>query len=493
MKRQRALFVTVLLAAAFAMTALCSMSSPLYPTNIWGDANCLLTVGRAMRAGRVLYRDIYEQKGPLLYFAHMLCACVSDTSFFGVYLMESLCCFAFLLAAVRFLRRRVGRAALPGALLIAACILSSGTFVRGDSAEEFCLPLAMAALCVFDGGAQKGAMSLARLFVLGLLAGLVAAVKFTLLGIFLGLCLAAGLMALRRGGMRLAGKSAGVFLLGMALPVLPWMLYFLSRGALPDFLTAYVYNNIFLYAGEARMNLREWAQSFRQGILWALPCLIGLPFFLSDRKEPGFARLGAGAAFCLQLMAVLLPGRVWQYSALAVSPFAVWGVLPAARGIRAALCRLRAKGILPPAGRGILSFAISAALSFTLCGFATPNAFLRGVSLSDTAQGRLAEKIPKGSSLLQYKFLDDGLYLACGAIPEEKYFVLLNVRLLEMRDALDEAVDEGRPDYVLTSYDPLPKRFSRYELVATDLGFLDSNRPRKDLYLYRRKEGGGGD
>ena len=104
-KRRQAFYSAwILLAAACCMTALCSMSSPLYPINIWDDANCLLTVGRAMRAGKVLYRDIYEQKGPLLYFAHWVAACVSEDSFFGVYLLESLCVFGFLAAAARLLR-----------------------------------------------------------------------------------------------------------------------------------------------------------------------------------------------------------------------------------------------------------------------------------------------------------------------------------------------------------------------------------------------------
>ena len=46
--------------AAAALLTLCSMCSPLYPLNIWVDPNCLMTVGRAMKHGSVLYRDIYE-------------------------------------------------------------------------------------------------------------------------------------------------------------------------------------------------------------------------------------------------------------------------------------------------------------------------------------------------------------------------------------------------------------------------------------------------
>ena len=127
-------------------------------------------------------------------------------------------------------------------------------------------------------------------------------------------------------------------------------------------------------------------------------------------------------------------------------------------------------------------------VSLALCAAFSPNAFLRGVPLSDTAQGRLAAQVEPGSSLLQYKFLDDGLYLTTGTLPSERFFVLLNVDLPEMKQELDRYVAEGEPDYVLTVYDELPERFDRYRLVATDVGYLDNNKPNKAFYLYRRLE-----
>ena len=60
-KRERALALTCCAAMAALMLLFTSQCSPLYPINVWGDANCLLTVGRVMKRGGVLYRDIYEQ------------------------------------------------------------------------------------------------------------------------------------------------------------------------------------------------------------------------------------------------------------------------------------------------------------------------------------------------------------------------------------------------------------------------------------------------
>ena len=108
MKKERGLALAACAALAALMLLFASQCSPLYPINLWDDANCLLTVGRVMRRGGVLYRDIYEQKGPLLYLIHALAACISDTSFWGVYVLEIPALTAALYAAYRLLRLRTG-------------------------------------------------------------------------------------------------------------------------------------------------------------------------------------------------------------------------------------------------------------------------------------------------------------------------------------------------------------------------------------------------
>ena len=50
---------------------------------------------------------------------------------------------------------------------------------------------------------------------------------------------------------------------------------------------------------------------------------------------------------------------------------------------------------------------------------------------------------------MQYNHLDDGLYLTSGALPQQKYFVRLNVALDEMDQELDRYVREGIPDLSL--------------------------------------------
>lgn len=52
------------LVTAFAGLMICSRSSFLYPYNDWNDANSYFTMGKGMMNGLVIYRDLYDQKGP---------------------------------------------------------------------------------------------------------------------------------------------------------------------------------------------------------------------------------------------------------------------------------------------------------------------------------------------------------------------------------------------------------------------------------------------
>ena len=65
------------MAVGFAMIAICSRTSFLYPFMDGVDQNCFMTVGKGMMNGLVPYRDLFEQKGPLLYFLHGLAWLVS--------------------------------------------------------------------------------------------------------------------------------------------------------------------------------------------------------------------------------------------------------------------------------------------------------------------------------------------------------------------------------------------------------------------------------
>ena len=92
------LFIVALINCSFL-----SQSSPLYPLNYWDDVNSYVTVSRAIVAGKVLYKDIFDHKGPILHFMNVPFSMFNHQSYIGVYILEIIFCFCWLALALKIM------------------------------------------------------------------------------------------------------------------------------------------------------------------------------------------------------------------------------------------------------------------------------------------------------------------------------------------------------------------------------------------------------
>ena len=73
---------------AFILLLLCSKCSFLYPFNGWDDFNSFYTLASSWANGLIPYRDLFEQKGPLLYLIFMIGYFISPGKFTGMFILE---------------------------------------------------------------------------------------------------------------------------------------------------------------------------------------------------------------------------------------------------------------------------------------------------------------------------------------------------------------------------------------------------------------------
>lgn len=495
------LYALLLAAAALLFTSKCS---PLYPLNDWPDANVFLSAGKGMLEGRVMYRDLYDHKGPLLFALHALCALVSSGSFFGVWLMEIALFTAFLLIAHRLLCLYCDELTAAWALpLLAVMLLTSLSFQMGDSAEELALPMMLWPLYRLMRSLRKedGHTTRCQLIVTGFLLGCVFWLKFTLVGIPAAVCLMLAFLGLRREGIRGAVKDIGRMLLGFALSTLPWVLQYALQGALLPMLKTYLYDNLFLYAGAAEPltffgQLKAIAKSvlswLRDNPGYTLPLLVGAVWMLLDRDHRPREKVTWALCGLLGLITVFFGGRYYLYYG-----FAFGAMVPlffAAVLGRWARCRV-AKGSAP-AGEAAAAAPRSpraaaavlaglTVLSLVLCPVLSPNKPFEQPAKEELMQYRFAAVMEpyEDATLLNYGFLDWGFYTAAQTAPHLKYYHLANMPLPELHAEQERYVLEGLSDFVVTRA-PLKEELSAlYTLADTcpapeGLWFTD-------VYLYR--------
>ncbi len=495
-KKETGKRVGICLGISLIFLAVCSKSSFLYPINDWEDANIFFTVGKSIVQGKVLYRDVFDHKGPLLYFLHSLAYLVSRDSFLGMYGIEVFAFTAYLLAVYRTLRLYVKKNILLVLPLLAAAILSSKSFCHGDSAEELCLPLVAwslyASLRYFKIRYPKE-MDYRELFLHGVLAGCIMLVKFTLLGFHFAWMFMIFLSCLFQGKVRRGVLSGLVFVGGMAVTTIPFLLYFGINGALDSWFTVYFYNNVFVYsnlekqalAGQIKGMLKMLEEAFVFNWKYSVFTILGVLWLMFKKGVSGAWEKWNLWALCICTALGISWGIVYMhpYYPLILSVFACLGWIPV-------LKRLEERAEAVSGGRHFdkkyLAFAVAAAFSL-LFAWKTGNYTDEiGRRKEDTVQYQFREIIleTKNPSLLNFGFMDGGFYTVCDILPPCKYFCKTNMPGSEWIDVQLTLIGYGMVDYIVTMDHPLAEEYKKYELAAEADGYYEKKV--HTYYLYRK-------
>ncbi len=487
--------LSVLFISAVSVITLCSKSSPLYPFNNWDDANCFLTVGRSLLRGRVLYRDIFEQKGPLLYFLQALCALISPDSFLGVWLLEIIACFLFLAVAYRMLLLFCPKGAVAVMLPMAVCIYSSGAMSHGGSVEELCLPCA--AYCFYVGlealMKRQAQIPLHKCFLLGVTAGIVLWIKFSLLGIYIGFAIFFIAYYCKEKRLRELLRALGGAFGGLGAASVTVVVYFLRYGALQDLYEVYFYDNLFLYSVKSGGNILS-------GLLTNL--LFGL-LSMVENNAAVFALIVLGGIYAagkqryVLLYHLLLcvssyffiysGGRHYQYYSFILCVFVPLGFVP----VYYLLQELRGE---KPFSRTVKRLGAGGlylvCMGLALC--VSPNTYMLRYQKEDLPQYAFREIMQQEDhpTLLNYGFLDGGFYTVSGIDPTCKYFCGLNLPYDPIKKTQDEFVRNGETDFVVTKGHGLtPYHQIHYECVGF-CRFETEAGQYTDYYLFRRRKTG---
>jgi hypothetical protein len=468
-------FFCVLISTVFL--AICSKSSFLYPFNDWGDANCFLTVGKSLLRGKVLYRDIFDQKGPLLYLIHGFAGAISNNSFLGVYIVEVICFSCFLWVSAKIIRLYLPvKSAYFMLPIIAAIILSSPALCHGDSAEELCLPsvaVSIYSLLRYYKLEYPAVISYKQVLLNGVIAGCILLIKFNLLGFQLVWILSIVLVCLIQKKLGRAVKTTLVFLSGIIALLLPWLIYFFLNHALGDFYMSYFYDNIFVYSKISELTIFDHLFgrlfnimiAFLENFQFSLFIIIGLAALLITQKYLK-SLIGRLSLFigCLALMAGIFAGDIaYQYYGLLLSVFSVFGLIFIVDLIYS---KLRSHPI--KSAVWYLSVIAVTGLSLVFAWFSSPNIYLIGERREDMAQYKFKAIIMQTDhpTLLNYGFLDFGEYTICNIDPTCKYFCGLNIRLPEIQASQDAFINEKKIDYVLTRNSVPPFILKNYSVVS---------------------------
>lgn len=436
-KKHRRIFLCLVF--GFCTIGILSMTSPLYSYNPWADANIYLTTTRQMLRGKMLYRDVFDHKGPYLYLIHIPAVMISQWSFTGVYVIESLSASAFAWISLKTVHAETKKKAL---LALIGCFAVYGTvaFAHSDSAEEYCLPLLMASFY---------ALETENYFLAGVMAGCVFWTKMTMCSYYIGWYI----VMLVQYGMNAVRKTPKI-IAGLAISSAPAIAMFaLQPKVLWD---GYFASNI-LY-GLSGVAARHFSLPVRlYGILSdfceiIFPFLMTLNVIVADRKR----RFSVLVTWLFLLIPILYVNPyMGQYYYLAATFYApLWAGIKTEKGARHII---------------EASVVVFALVTGNVSSMGKPVAQMKFVRIMKKDSGRV----------LEYGMQDYGFYTLMHQNPSDRYFFTPNMKKSDIEKAQQKALKSRKYKYVVTE----ENIGTPYKKIAT--AELDHKGIGEYFYLYK--------
>jgi len=434
---------------SLAIMMIYTSSSTLYVTNPWVDSNSFMTMGRGIWYGLVPYRDLFEQKGPILYFMHTIGYLLSPGQFWGVYVLQS---FAMTINIIYFYKTArlflAERIAFTLSFFVPVMILNT-YFHYGNSAEEFALPAIFILLyTIFKTKRQEEfSFSNKELFAQGALLSYVFWIKYSLIGGWVAFILFyAGYLLIKKEFTKLwHGLLFGIGgFLSVSLPIL---IYFAINRALFYLFDVYFVINMTTYAQGGTPFIRLFEairillEVYRNYLFVSLITIIGLGILIYTKRLVKDKKIQAMLllVFLGTGMLQYYGGIAFHYYFLIMTPFislGIWGIakLLADKKLifpeqwtRSTLwLTLASAFILPLSGNNNIThshlFPQNDYIQIEHWQNTSPNSGL-------TAQQYFAQIINEvpNATLLNYGFLDGGFYLAANILPSNRFMMINNI------------------------------------------------------------------
>lgn len=489
------------LVLSFWLLLFASKNSFLYPLNDWVDANAFFTVGKSMMNGVVPYRDLFEQKGLLLYVIYGIGYLLSNKSFHGVFVIEVLFFAVFLYYVHKiielFLDKKYSYVILP---ILGFFITTSFAFTHGGSAEEFCFPFFAITLYTFLKYFKEDEISNKEIFLNGFLAGCVFLIKYTLLGFWFSFMMFLFFAMVRRKEFRKSLLSCGWFLLGMFSPIAVALVYFVATKSLGAFIECYFTINMTAY-NVTELPLIEKIIQIYTGMIGSLLnnglivffSIIFVPLFvvnLKIEKEGKFALVGM---VLITILGLFWGMHFYRYYMLPMFVFMILAFVSIG---------LYFKDFMDKVHKMKYSFVLYIMIFLGMIGLTWYNANYREMILMDKSemfQFKYADYISHydNPTLLNMAYLDGGLYTTTGIVPNTRFFEVQNIPYDKFPDNLDEmrkAVENKEVLFILyytrEDIDYIKKNdgyiFDNYEFVFDDIYYCEHEEYR--AFLFQAKE-----
>lgn len=467
-----------------------SKSSPFYPFNDWVDANAFLTVGKSMAKGIIPYKELFEQKGPVLYFIFMLASLISNTSFIGVFFFEIMFMtftlyFCYLIAKL-FLDSKTSVLLLPIFLVL---ITTTGSFTHGSSCEEFMFLWQAITLYYFIRHFKKKEMNYKEFIIVGFISGLVLLIKYTSLGMWFAFQAIMFFSYIKKKDYKKGILSCLYFLLGMFIPMLITLIYFGINNGIKDFINVYFVINMTSYGKSVSLIerpfyiLTTFFETLGGNSILVISLVIAYPILVFKLSLKKIEKIYLIILFFLTLIGVFYGLKGYVYYVLPVIFFIIISLVALFDFINKSFVKRNYKILMGV----ILLFSFTGSYIFS------NNRYYHDYEKTELLQYQFAKEINKDpdATIVNMGFLDWGIYTMADIYPSTYFFEQQNFKyeyFPDNRDAFASYIINKSTKYIVyikqnqgENFIEEEKLFENYDMIIGETPFYFEN---DDFYAF---------
>ncbi len=433
--------------------------SPLLKMNGFTDINVLFTIGRGIISGKKLYTELFDHKGPILYFIYALCSLISKTSYFGIFIIETICLSIYL-----YYSEKIAKLLFNKTYFLYICfsgliyVISNAFNLGGGTAEEFFLPIFQITnyICL-NRIIHKESFIPKDCILIGIFACLSFLTKFTLTGYYLGLAICLIIYQYTANKNKILSCVFYTFV-AFIITFCITSIYFVLNHNLNDFIDTYFLFNLFNYQGVSKniflqilSQFNQYSFYFKKNIIFCSLSFLGLFYVISHYKK--------------------------SYITLFIlSTFLMWNLFTFLN------CSMRVSYYVLPIGIYIIfsakiideiRFSKLIYTIFTLYFIFTSSNHLYTNNLSDDYVQFDFANIIGDSSFTIYREFDCGFFFAAQQTPSCKYFTEVNGNIEDYDSNTLSCIEDNKIEYIVSGDPDL--KLDNYTLIKS----------RNNFYLYK--------
>lgn len=484
---------------SFLLLLFCSKMSPLYPINEWSDVNLYFNIGKAIFSGRTLYTEAFDHKGPLIFFIYGIGYVISNSSFFGVYLIQAILWSVMICCGYLTARLYVDKIyAFAVALIFPLFVLSHSS--EGGSAEEFILVFESVSLLLFLNYFKNNSYSKHApkyMFIHGVMSAATILIKINLVVFWFFPLLAIFITILKNKNYKNLIANIAAYIGGFLILFLPIVIYFAYNNVLSDAWNTYiVLNGKYAKLDGLTKVIENLAIKFYQRLRFDtfeyIIILIGAFYFPIRYIQNSTEKWSIILSFIALHIAIFISPKYVFYYSVPYYIFCLLGTI-AIIDILSRAIKIQGKWYLY-ALFSLLSLAIAIKSKDF---FNIPKSVLLREQKPDDLTFQFTDIITKekNPTLLNLGLdLGNSVFTLANITPNVKYFISPNLPYSiypEMRDKQTEYIKNKEVQFIILSefsfnfdyFFLLPDLNENYEIVDT---YIENKT--KTYYLYKLKE-----